>query len=299
MHDTGLGTDPDARPPEALPEGIHTVVVGIGDQNGILRGKRVTAAHWPSVRRRGIALDNTFFAMDVLSSLVPNGYSGPDSGFPDLAVIPRGPLRPHPGEPGVVLCLGAAQERGGGPIPIDPRQPLLRAVAACRQAGFEPRLAAELEINLRHAPALEAADHALLLRGMVKQAARRVGLEATFMAKPFAEESGNGFHLHHSLWRDGRNVFAEGGRLSDLGRAYLGGLQGAMREGSLVGSTHPNAYRRRRRYSYAPTEPNWGVDNRTVALRVIEGEGPDDDDPVRVEERTAAADCNPYLLAAV
>jgi len=357
MHDTGLGKDPDARPPEALPEGIHTVVVGIGDQNGILRGKRVTAAHWPSVRRRGIALDNTFFAMDVLSSLVPNGYSGPDSGFPDLAVIPRGPLRPHPGEPGVVLCLGAAQERGGGPIPIDPRQPLLRAVAACREAGFEPRLAAELEfylvdpatgrpretrpecyglaraaelepflgplrrdleamgvpveqsnpefsagqveINLRHAPALEAADHALLLRGMVKQAARRVGLEATFMAKPFAEESGNGFHLHHSLWRDGRNVFAEGGRLSDLGRAYLGGLQGAMREGSLVGSTHPNAYRRRRRYSYAPTEANWGVDNRTVALRVIEGEGPDDDDPVRVEERTAAADCNPYLLAAV
>ena len=352
-----LSADPDASPPEALPDGVHTVVVGIGDQNGILRGKRVTAAHWPSVRRRGIALDDTFFAMDVASLLVPNGYSGPDSGYPDLAVLPRGPLRPSPGEPGVALVLGAAREKGGGPIPIDPRQPLLRAVAACREAGFEPRLAAELEfylldpatgrpretgaecyglaraaelepflgplrreleamgvpveqsnpefsagqveVNLRHAPALDAADHALLMRGMVKQAARRAGMEASFMAKPFAEESGNGFHLHHSLWAEGRNLFAAEGRLSELGRWYLGGLQAVMRECSLIGSTHPNAYRRRARYSYAPTEANWGYDNRTVALRVIEGMDAEDDAPVRVEERQAAADANPYLLAAV
>jgi glutamine synthetase len=348
-------TDEDA--PEALPEDCHTVVLGVGDLNGILRGKRVTAAHWPSVRRRGISLDNTFFAMDVGSLLVPNAYASPETGYPDLDILPRGPLRPVPWEDGVRLCLGRAQEKDGGPIPIDPRQPLLRAVEAAREMGFEPRMAAELEfylldaetlqtretrpecyglaraaelepvlgplrrdleamgvpveqsnpefsagqveVNLRHAPALEAADHALLMRGMIKQRVRDFGLVASFMAKPFHDRSGNGFHVHHSLWRDGRNAFAEGGGLSEEGRWFLGGLQAAMRESSLVGSTHPNAYRRRALHSYAPVSASWGVDNRTVALRVIEGAGPGDDAPVRVESREAAADCNPYLLMAV
>ncbi|SDX13484.1 L-glutamine synthetase [Albimonas donghaensis] len=359
---TGYGVDgapdpSDALPPEALPEGCHTVVVGVGDLNGILRGKRVTAQHWRSVRRRGIALDNTFFAMDVGSLLVPNAYSSADGGFPDLTIVPRGPLRPVPWEEGVWLCLGQAREKDGSPIPIDPRQPLLRAVARARDMGFEPRAAGELEfyllddktlrpredrpecyglgraaelepvlgpirrhlaemgvpveqsnpefsagqveVNLRHAPALEAADHALLLRGMVKQIVRPHGLVASFMAKPFHDRSGNGFHVHHSLWRDGINAFADQGGLSETGRWFLGGIQAAMRESSIVGSTHPNAYRRRMNYSYAPITASWGIDNRTVALRVIEGEGPEDDPTVRMESREAAADCNPYLLMAV
>lgn len=351
-----LTADPDALPPEDLPDGVHTVVLGIGDLNGILRGKRVTAAHWPSVRRRGIALDNTFFAMDVGSLLIPNGYSGRDTGFPDLQILPRGPLRPIPWEPGVALVLGRAQERDGTGIPIDPRRPLLRAVAQAAELGFSVRLAAELEfylvdpqtrrplqtraecyglgraaelepvlgplrrglermgipveqsnpefsagqveVNLRHAPALDAIDHAVIFRGMVKQFARLHGLTATFMPKPFAEAAGSGFHLHHSLWRDGANAFAEAGRLSEAGRHYLGGLQAMAAEASLVGSAHPNAYRRRRPYTYAPVDASWGVDNRSVAFRVMEGIGPEDDGMVRVEDRTASADCNPYLFAA-
>lgn len=354
---TGEPDPSDELPPETLPEGCHTVVLGVGDLNGILRGKRVTAAHWPSVRRRGIALDNTFFAMDVGSLLVPNAYASADTGFPDLTILPRGPLRPIPWEEGVWLCLGRAREKDGTDIPIDPRQPLLRAVAKARAMGFEPRMAAELEfylldektlrprqdrpecyglgraaelepvlgpirlqlaemgvpieqsnpefsagqveVNLRHAPALDAADHALLMRGMVKQMVREHGLIASFMAKPFHDRSGNGLHVHHSLWRDGVNTFARDGALSDTGRWFLGGLQAAMRESSIVGSTHPNAYRRRQLHSYAPTSASWGVDNRTVALRVIDGAGPEDDNMVRMEQRDAAADCNPYLLMAV
>ncbi|SET44614.1 glutamine synthetase family protein [Oceanicella actignis] len=347
-----LNADPDAPPPQTLPEGAHTVAVGVADLNGVLRGKRVSASHWPSVARRGIALDNTFFSMDVTSQLTPNSYSGPESGYPDLFVIPRGPLRPIPWEEGVWMTLGRAQDHLGNPVPIDPRQPLLRAVARARAMGFEVQIGAELEfylldpatrrprekrmecyglaraaelepvlgpirrhleamgvpieqsnpefapgqveVNLRYGPALAAADHAALLRGMVKQLARQHGLIASFMAKPFIEHSGSGFHMHHSLWRDGRNAFAEDGRLNALGRAYLAGLQRHMAQMSLVGSTTPNAYRRRKPYTYCPVNASWAVDNRTVGLRVIEGA----DAAVRIEKRDGAADANPYLLMA-
>ncbi len=342
----------DTPPNPALPDGAHTVIVGVGDLNGILRGKRVSAAHWPSVCKRGIALDNTFFSMDVTSRLMPNSYSGRESGFPDLFIVPRGPLRPVPWEEGVWLTLGRAQHHDGSPIPIDPRQPLLNVLEKARGMGFEVQIGAELEfylldpetglphddtmecyglgraaelehvlgpirlqlaemglpieqsnpefapgqveVNLRYGPALDAADHALLFRGMVKQLARRHGLLASFMAKPFIQHSGSGFHLHHSLWKDGRNAFSDGGSLNATGRAYLAGMQRHMAEISLCGSTTPNAYRRRQPYSYCPTNNSWAVDNRTVGLRVIEG----DDAAVRIEKRDGAADANPYLLMA-
>ncbi|MEM6744079.1 MAG: glutamine synthetase family protein [Pseudomonadota bacterium] len=359
-HDAPLWDDPDA-PPAPLPEGLRAVALAIGDQNGLLRGKRIDAAHWPSVCRRGMSLDDSFFAMDCDSLLVPNRFSGPETGYPDLAVRPRGPLMPLPGEPGVALSLGEARLRGApadaAEVPIDPRPPLLRAVAAAQAHGFVPRLAAELEfylldpatlrpaetrdecyglaraaalepflgplrqdltamglpveqsgtevsagqveVNLGHAPALVAMDHALIFRAMVKQAALRHGRVATFMPQPFTQSAGSGFHLHHSLWRDGRNLFAHEGRLSDLGRWYLGGLQAALPELALVGCVTPNGHRRRRPGAFAPRDSSWGVDNRTAALRVMHGDGPSDPAPVRIESRHAGADANPYLLAAV
>lgn len=114
------------------------------------------------------------------------------------------------------------------------------------------------------------------------------------MAKPF-KETGNGLHLHQSLWRDGRNVFANDARLSEVGRHYLGGLYAHMAELTLLGTPTPNGMKRREPYSSCPTRLTWGGDNRTVALRVIE-EGRDDS--VRIEQRDAAADCNPYLVMA-
>ena len=142
-------------------------------------------------------------------------------------------------------------------------------------------------------------DHAVVFRAMVKEAAQRHGRVASFMPQPFSDRAGNGFHLHHSFWKDGRNVFADRGRLSDLGRWFLGGLQAALPELALVGCVTPNGHRRRRPWSFAPQDASWGVDNRTVALRVMEGDGPDDQGPVRIESRHAGADANPCLLAAV
>ncbi len=152
----------------------------------------------------------------------------------------------------------------------------------------------QIEVNVRYGEALATADSAVLFRNAVKEIAARHGYLASFMAKIFTDQSGSGLHLHHSLWRDGRNAFAAAGRLSDIGRHYLGGLQAHMAELSLFGSPTPNAFKRRRDYSFCPTSASWGTDNRTAGLRVIEGSDP----AVRIEQRDGAADANPYLIMA-
>ena len=133
-----------------------------------------------------------------------------------------------------------------------------------------------------------------MFRTMVKQLAATQGYQATFMAKPFIEESGSGLHCHYSLWKGGKNIFADGGKLNDTGRHFVGGLQARMVETAITGTMTVNGYRRRQPYTFCPINTAWGYDNRTVALRVIEGS----DSAVRVEKRDASADCNPYLLMA-
>ncbi|MCB1465048.1 MAG: glutamine synthetase [Brucellaceae bacterium] len=152
----------------------------------------------------------------------------------------------------------------------------------------------QVEVNIRYAEAMKSADNVILFRNMIKVIAAQHGYLASFMAKPFIDKSGSGFHTHYSLWKDGRNAFSDNGRLNDTGLAFLAGLQKRICGTSIVSSTTPNAYRRRRPYSFCPVNASWGHDNRTVALRVIDGS----DKAVRVEKRDAAADCNPYYLMA-
>jgi len=152
----------------------------------------------------------------------------------------------------------------------------------------------QVEVNLTYGPALEAADSATLLRSLVRIIARQQGLDATFMAKPWTDQAGSGMHVHQSLWKDGRGVFSDGGRLSDLGRSYLAGLLTRLAELALLGCPNPNAYHRRTDLSFAPTVICWGTDNRTVAVRSIEGT----ETSTRVEQRDASADCNIYLTFA-
>lgn len=153
----------------------------------------------------------------------------------------------------------------------------------------------QFEVNVHYAAALTATDNALLFRNAVKEIAAEHGYLATFMAKPFSDAPGNGFHIHQSLWQEGRNVFCDGrGHLSDIGYRYLGGLQHHMAELALLGAPNPNSFRRRQPYTFCPTSTCWGGDNRTVGIRVIEGR----DEAVRIEQRDASADANPYLVVA-
>jgi glutamine synthetase len=152
----------------------------------------------------------------------------------------------------------------------------------------------QFEVNIAHGDALEAADRAVLLRHGVRSLARKFGFEATFMAKPWTDQAGNGMHVHQSMWCDGANSFSDEQELSATGRAYVAGLLERIRDFALLGSPTPNAYHRRADLSFAPTVVCWGGDNRGVAVRAVVG----DPDSTRVEQRDAAADCNVYLAFA-
>ncbi|MFG1489662.1 glutamine synthetase, partial [Oceanospirillum sp. HFRX-1_2] len=155
----------------------------------------------------------------------------------------------------------------------------------------------QFEINLMHVadPAL-AGDHATLFKRLVKGVARKHDFGATFMAKPYADKSGNGFHVHFSLIdKDGNNVFDDGTDAgSDLLRHAIAGLMETMADSMLIFAPHLNSYRRFAAGAHAPTFASWGYENRTVALRVPESE------PVarRIEHRVSGADANPYLVLA-
>jgi glutamine synthetase len=153
----------------------------------------------------------------------------------------------------------------------------------------------QFEINLHHRDPMAAADDAVLLRRLIQGVARKHGLRATFMPKPFMDCAGSGMHVHCSLLDGGgENVFAaEAGRGSALRRA-VGGLLSTMQEASLLFVSSYNGFRRLMPGSYAPMSLSWGYDNRSVAVRIPNGKPA----ATRVEHRIAGADANPYLVLA-
>jgi glutamine synthetase len=154
------------------------------------------------------------------------------------------------------------------------------------------------EMNLRHAPGLEAADRALLFRNGVKEICLLDGFTASFMAKPFDNQDGNSGHLHQSLWTaDGRNAFydASGDHgLSALFRAYIAGVLRLLPEVMVLYAPNINSYKRFVSGSWAPTVAAWGIETRTPALRVITGSP----SATHLENRVPGSDVNPYLAMA-
>ncbi len=156
------------------------------------------------------------------------------------------------------------------------------------------------EVALRYDDAIRAADKAALFKTTAKQIAHRHGLMLTFMAKWNASLPGSSGHLHQSLWdREGRhNVFAEPSAehgLSAKARHYIGGLLALMPELTALHSPFVNTYKRYVPGVWAPLTASWGIENRTSALRIINGPGAD---ATRVEYRQCAADINPYTSMA-
>ncbi|MCC0064374.1 MAG: glutamine synthetase [Defluviimonas sp.] len=153
----------------------------------------------------------------------------------------------------------------------------------------------ELTLHYRE-DVMQAADDLMRLKRIVRAQARAHGVVACFMAKPIASYAGSGMHFHVSL-RDesGRNIFAEktAGTWTEPLLHALGGLRATMAESMLVFAPHLNSWRRFANQSYAPVSTAWGVNNRSVALRVPAG----DVSARRIEHRPSGVDANPYLVA--
>ncbi|MFZ1661451.1 MAG: glutamine synthetase family protein [Paracoccaceae bacterium] len=184
-------------------------------------------------------------------------------------------------------------------------EPLFSEVyAGARAAGIKAETViseyapGQYELTLHYrTDVMQAADDLVRLKRIVRLTARRFGVTACFMAKPIEKYAGSGMHFHVSLQDgQGKNLFAEKeeGKWNDTILHALGGMRTTMGESMLVFAPHANSWRRFANQSYAPVSTNWGVNNRSVALRIPAGALA----ARRIEHRPSGVDANPYLVAA-
>lgn len=161
----------------------------------------------------------------------------------------------------------------------------------------------QFEANIEYADALTTADRAVVYKYAVETLARKHGMMATFMPKPFEAQTGNGLHVSLSLWDDKnqKNLFEDpndprGIGLSETGYHFAGGLLEHAK--AYIGVTAPtvNSYKRLirgtpTRRTWVPVFVSYGGNNRTQMLRCTPG---------KIEDRTPDFSGNPYLaLAAI
>ena len=229
-----------------------------------------------------LAVELEFYLLDASRS---------ETGAPLPATSPRSGL---PDNSGRVLSLDK----------LDEFEVVLSAIeSACAKQNIPTTSmiseygAGQFEVNLQHQDdPLKAADHAVLLRRTIQGVCRSLGYDATFMSKPFADQSGNGMHIHLSLFDDdGNNIFDSS---TTGGEKYLeqavAGLQASMAESMAFFAPNINVYRRFKPDEFVPVTKDWGENNRSVAFRIP----PSDAKNRRIEHRVSGAEANPYLVIA-
>ena len=160
----------------------------------------------------------------------------------------------------------------------------------------------QFEQNWGPADPLTSSDRAIFYRYMVEAMAQERGLIATFMPKPFAHLTGNGCHMHMSLWDGDTNVLLEdpkedprGLGISEKGYQFIGGLKKHAKAYIALTAPTVGSYKRlvigapTSGATWAPAYVTYGWNNRTVMLRIP--------DHGRIEDRTVDGACNPYLAA--
>jgi glutamine synthetase len=160
---------------------------------------------------------------------------------------------------------------------------------------------APAQVELTYAPrgGLGGSDAAYSVKNGIKEIAQSMGLLATFMSKPFANQAGCGCHYHCSLVdkEKGKNAFADESSEDGLSltcRHFVGGLLRHLRSIASLLAPTLNCYKRYRPHTFAPINVSWGFEDRTAAIRIKAGKG----ESVHIENRVPSGSSNPYLTAA-
>lgn len=153
----------------------------------------------------------------------------------------------------------------------------------------------QCEIDLRFQPLVKAADQLLLFKYIVKNTAKKNNKTVTYMPKPIFGDNGSGMHVHTSLWKKGKPLFAGSGYagLSEMGLYFIGGL--LKHAASLLAFTNPttNSYKRLVPGFEAPVNLAYSQRNRSASIRIpMYSASPK---AKRVEFRCPDASSNPYL----
>ncbi|MFM2370452.1 MAG: hypothetical protein RIS85_174, partial [Pseudomonadota bacterium] len=158
--------------------------------------------------------------------------------------------------------------------------------------------APQFELTLRYADAMKAADDAFLFRQMAREILYKRGYLLSFMPKPFADKSGSGLHFNLSFTQaDGSNIFANDvatGTLSPEMKGCIAGLIHHHEALSAIMAPITNSYARLQPASLSGYWANWGIDHRSVTVRVSAETGP----AARIEHRLADCAASPYFAIA-
>ena len=278
----------------------------------------------PGARREAYSRDPRFIARKAEAYLAKTGiadtaYFGPEAEFfvfddvkfkssqnEQIAIVDSDEAHWNSGRGGEPN-LGHRMRPKEGYFPVAPndtlqdlRTAMVLTMEACGIAveaqHHEVAAGGQCEIDMRYDSLLRMADHVMLYKYIVKNAARRAGKTATFMPKPIFGDNGSGMHVHMSLWKGEKPLFADAegyAGVSEMARLFIGGLLTHAPAVLALAASTTNSYRRLVPGYEAPVNLVYSQRNRSAAVRIPMYS--DNPKAKRVEFRPPDPTCNPYL----
>ncbi|WP_024537955.1 type I glutamate--ammonia ligase [Comamonas badia] len=158
----------------------------------------------------------------------------------------------------------------------------------------EVATAGQMELGTKFSTLVQRADWLQLQKYVIQNVAHRHGKTATFMPKPIVGDNGSGMHVHQSIWKDGKNLFAGDGYagLSEFALYYIGGIIKHARALNAITNPGTNSYKRLVPHFEAPVKLAYSARNRSASIRIPYVANPKGR---RIEARFPDPLMNPYM----